>query len=419
LREASTSLDVSTLVIVATCVTALLGLLLLSAWTQDRSRALLWWGIAYLLGGFSVALWVVDSVMPAALTSLPNALIFFACGMMWNAARLFHGRPVLWPGLCGGALVWLFASAWPGFDASAAARLALSSVIIAAYTVLTAGELWRERRKSLLRRWPAVVVPVLHGIVFLLPLPLAGLPQDGGAMRVSALWLGLFALETLLYVVGTAFIFLVMSKERIVRMHKTAASTDPLTGLLNRRAFFESAEQLIAHHAKKRAPVSLLAFDLDHFKSINDRFGHAIGDAALGVFAATVVANMRADDIVARIGGEEFVAVIPGEIDAATAVAERLRQAFGEAGRTIAGQAVGATVSIGAASGPAGIDIHALLGWADYALYAAKANGRNRVESAVADVIDGLAPMPIRTAARASIAPAPQSHAVPALPQPA
>src|SRR3981189_2895277 len=91
------SLDVGTLFVVATCVTALLGVFLLFAWTQDRIRALAWWGAAYLIGGFSVALWGADAqaipVMPA---SLPTALLFVSCGMIWNAARLFHGRHILW-----------------------------------------------------------------------------------------------------------------------------------------------------------------------------------------------------------------------------------------------------------------------------------------------------------------------------------
>ena len=91
------SLDVSTLFIVATCVASLLGLFLLSAWRQDGIRALGWWGAAYLFGGFSVSLWTMQgfgsAIIPAG---LPNALLLVACAMMWTAARLFHGRDVLW-----------------------------------------------------------------------------------------------------------------------------------------------------------------------------------------------------------------------------------------------------------------------------------------------------------------------------------
>src|SRR5258708_25534025 len=97
------SLDVSTLFIVATCVTALLGLFLLFAWTQDRIRALAWWGAAYLIGGFSVALWTANGqTIPFIPASLPSALLFVSCGMIWNAARLFHGRSGLWLAMVAG-----------------------------------------------------------------------------------------------------------------------------------------------------------------------------------------------------------------------------------------------------------------------------------------------------------------------------
>ena len=95
----------------------------------------------------------------------------------------------------------------------------------------------------------------------------------------------------MLYVVGTAFIVVVMAKERVALVHKTAAMTDLLTGVFNRRAFLEAADRLIAKRARKSQPVSVLLFDLDHFKSINDRFGHAVGDEALKVFAKTAVAT--------------------------------------------------------------------------------------------------------------------------------
>src|SRR6267142_476271 len=104
------SLDVSTLFIVATCVTALLGLFLIFAWTQDRIRALAWWGAAYLIGGFSVALWTVGGQgLPFVPASLPSALLFLACGMIWSAARLFHGRNVLWLAMGAGSLIWVAA----------------------------------------------------------------------------------------------------------------------------------------------------------------------------------------------------------------------------------------------------------------------------------------------------------------------
>src|SRR5215813_15591628 len=164
--DAALTLDVSTLFIVATCVSALLGLLLLFAWTQDRIRALAWWGAAYLLGGFSVSLWIVDGGNGIIPTGLSNALLFAACGVVWSAARLFHGRPTLWPAMLAGAVAWLVACQVPAFVESDSARVTLSSVIMSVYTFLTAIELWRERRKTLIQRWPAMFVPLMHGMVF-------------------------------------------------------------------------------------------------------------------------------------------------------------------------------------------------------------------------------------------------------------
>jgi diguanylate cyclase (GGDEF)-like protein len=377
------ALDVTTLVVVSTCITGLLGLLLLFAWAKSRIPALAWWGAAYLIGGLSVAAWSLEGlVSPPMPTGIANALLFIACGMMWNAARVFHGRPVLVSGLLGGAATWLLACTFTDLAQWPAARIVLSSVIVASYTFVTAVELWRERRKTLRRRWPAIFVPILHGAVFLFPIPLASLvPADRGALTISTGWVALFVLEAMLYAVGTAFVVLVLATERTMRIHKDAAVTDELTGLLNRRGVLQAAQGLLAQQSQKGASVSALMFDLDHFKSINDKFGHAVGDEALRVFAATASASTRTSDIVGRLGGEEFVALLPGNLAEAEIVAERVRRAFELAGGALAGCNLDATVSIGIASGQPGTDIVALLAAADTALYRAKANGRNRVEA--------------------------------------
>jgi diguanylate cyclase (GGDEF)-like protein len=395
--NAPIALDVTTLFIIATCITALLGLLLLSAWAQERIRALAWWGTAYLIGGFSVAIWSVENLIsPPLPPGAANTLLFVACGMIWSAARIFHGRPVLWAAMSAGAIIWLIGCMVPDLAQWAAARIVLSSLIVATYTFLTAAELWRERRKTLLRRWPAIFVPILHGAVFLFPIPLASLlPEERGMVTLASGWIAVFALETMLYVVGTAFIVLVLAKERTVRIQKDAASTDELTGLLNRRGFFAAAHQLVTRQARKREPVSVLMFDLDHFKSINDRYGHAAGDEALRVFAATATGNLRASDVMARFGGEEFVAMLPGSLADATAAADRVRLAFQAAAGTVAGRPLAATVSIGAASAELCADIAALIAAADGALYLAKANGRNRVEGMAQPVpaVTGMPPL--------------------------
>jgi diguanylate cyclase (GGDEF)-like protein len=378
------ALDVTTLFVVATCVTGLLGALLLIAWAKSRIHALAWWGAAYLVGGLSVAAWSLEGfVSPPMPIGIANALLFIACGMMWNAARVFHGRPVLLSALIGGAATWLLACAFADFAQWPAARVALGSIIVSSYTFATAAELWRERRKTLRRRWPAILVPMLHGAVLLFPIPLASLlPGDRAPVAFATGWVALFVLEMTLYAVGTAFVVLMLATERTSRTHEDAAMTDELTGLFNRRGVLQAAQVLISRQAQKGEAVSALMFDLDRFKSINDKFGHRIGDQALRLFAATANASTRATDIVGRFGGDEFVALLPGNLAGAEIVAERVRSAFEIIAVTVAGHDLNATVSIGAAAGQAGTDIVALLAAADAALYRAKANGRNRVEVA-------------------------------------
>jgi hypothetical protein len=131
---------------------------------------------------------------------------------------------------------------------------------------------------------------MLHGAIFLFPVALATLsqPGDDATHDLARGWLAVFAIEILLYVVGTAFIVLILAKDRTMHAYKMAAATDPLTGLLNRRGFFEAAKSVMWRHRGHPTPIGVLVFDLDHFKSINDRFGHGAGDDMLRLFAGVV-----------------------------------------------------------------------------------------------------------------------------------
>jgi diguanylate cyclase (GGDEF)-like protein len=377
-------LDLPTLFLVSTCVTALLGLFLFVLWLQDRSvRALGYWASAYLIGGFAIALWVFSpNVLPAAGTDLASALLFTCCGLIWCGARKFHGREVSVGFAIAGAVAWLVATRMPELMQWDNARVVISSLIITTYAVLTAIELRRERRRpkgGTAAQARALTIPALHGVIFLSPILTTTLFTSAAPIAANGFF-PLFALLTLLYVVGTAFIVVVMAKEHSALVHKTAAMTDPLTGLFNRRGFFEAAEKLVASQRKSGQPVTIMMFDLDHFKSINDRFGHDTGDEALQTFAATASSNMRLNDVVGRLGGEEFAAMLPGGIETALMVGERVRAAFEARGVEIAGHVMNATVSIGVTESLSDVaHIQTMLARADRALYAAKAHGRNRV----------------------------------------
>jgi diguanylate cyclase (GGDEF)-like protein len=125
-----------------------------------------------------------------------------------------------------------------------------------------------------------------------------------------------------------------------------------------------------------------MIFDIDHFKSINDRFGHPAGDEILKLFATVVINNLRISDLSGRVGGEEFAALLPCSLEEGVLVAERVREAFADSGIAVDEGPVDTTVSIGIAGGPAGTELEVLLAAADTALYQAKRGGRNRVEVA-------------------------------------
>ena len=373
-------LDVPTLVFAAVCVVGFLGMLLLTTWLQQREvRALAWWGSAYLIGAAAIAQWGAPEPTIRLPPEIPEAVIFVACGIVWNGVRLFHGRS-LWPrAVFGGAIVWLIACQFDGIEEGSLGRIVAGAVTIAVYTFFIAFELARERRKSAYSRLAAAVVPSFYAGMFMVPLGMqAFLPEV-----FAAHWLTVLALEAIFYAVGTAFILLMMVKDHHVHFYRKAATTDGLTGLLNRRAFIEAATAMQKAQGARGEPVTLLMFDLDHFKSVNDRFGHATGDSVLKVFAQTATGSVRATDIVARLGGEEFVAMVPESIEGACHVAERLRAAYETAGLMVDDIAVGSTVSIGLATSYRPVaDIDALLLRADEALYLAKREGRNRFRCA-------------------------------------
>jgi diguanylate cyclase (GGDEF)-like protein len=273
----------------------------------------------------------------------------------------------------------------------------VGSGIVTAYTWLAAFEFWRGRSEALVSRWPAIFMLFAHGSLFLLRTPLgAFLRLSPSSDMATSGWLELLSLEALLFTISIAFILLAMAKERTEYRHRTAARTDALTGIANRRGFLEQAA-VSKRWAADQKPVAVLLFDLDNFKSVNDRYGHAIGDRVLQIFADTAKANVTASDLVGRWGGDEFVAVLHDTArERAATVAERIQVAFEKACADVEGHPAKATVSAGMVFSPEGaFNLPSLLIHADQALYRAKANGRNRVEiGAVGESMSDQEPTP-------------------------
>jgi diguanylate cyclase (GGDEF)-like protein len=159
------------------------------------------------------------------------------------------------------------------------------------------------------------------------------------------------------------------------------AHTDALTGVYNRRYFFDLAEKVINQSVLQNQTFSMLMLDIDYFKDINDKFGHASGDQAIQQVAHICSKILREDDILGRLGGEEFALLLMNaDLEAASAVAERLRQRVADTKVPVQTDYIRMTISIGVAETLAGESVHGVLKRADKALYTAKAKGRNRVE---------------------------------------
>jgi len=383
-------LDINTLFLVTIYVEAILGLLLLFAWVQNAEiHAVAWWGAAHLLRAGSISLFGMYGQAPDVVTiDLANAILLISFAVTWTGARVFDGGRPAPVGILAGAALWLFLSHMPLFEGSLNFRALLSAGIIAAYTWLAVAEFWRGRAEPLVSRLPAIFMLFAHGCLFLLRTPLSALlPWSPSDQVFGSVWLTVLSNEALLFTIAIAFVMLAMAKERAEQSHKTAAMVDPLTGLINRRGFFQESARIARRQAQNPQLAAVLLVDLDKFKSINDRFGHAVGDKVLQIFAETAIQTVRPSDVVGRLGGEEFAAVLHNVgRERALVIAERMRAAFAEATATVDGCAVGATASVGMVlSDCPEFDVSELLVQADKALYEAKERGRNRVEVAGSD----------------------------------
>jgi diguanylate cyclase (GGDEF)-like protein len=376
-------LDVNTLFMVTMYIETMLGLLLFFAWAQNfGKRALAWWGSAHLMRAISIMLLGLYGTVPDSLSiDFANAVLFGSFALTWCGARVFDRRgpePAL---ALVGVAVWLLACRLQTFTTMVELRVLVGAGIVTAYTWAAAYEFWRGRDEALVSRWPAILILFAHGALFLLRTPIGAVADvaPGDKLAMSG-WLELLSLEGLLFTISIAFILLAMAKERTEYRHRTAARTDSLTGIANRRGFLEQIA-LSRRSAAGSQPTAVLLFDLDNFKTINDQYGHAVGDRTLQIFADIAKAHIGTAGMVGRWGGDEFVAVLTNTTrEIAATVAERILVALEHAAADIDGRLVGATVSTGMAfSSHGAFELPAMLLKADQALYRAKADGRNRL----------------------------------------
>src|SRR5271155_1260862 len=389
-------LDVQTLSVVTVFITALLGALLVFAGLQNRSiRAPMWWGAAYIVNASGLGLLSSQGAAPDFVTNdLANALVLLGYGLTWSGARVFDGRKVQPLHVLVAPAIWLVLCRIPAFAGSPSLDVIVVSTLLALLALRAAEELWRGRDEPLMSRWPSVIVLLAYAAVLLARVPASLLSHSfEGDPLMRGLSFALLAFGTLLFTVVMAFLQLNMTKERTELKHKINSLVDPLSGVANRRAFLDGAANLLTQLEADHEPLAVLLFDLDHFKQINDRLGHAVGDSVLQTFAGTATSTLGLDVLFARIGGEEFAScILVGDIDEAYAIADRVRRNFAAAAAHFGKGQVSPSVSVGITLG---CDPHAtvteLLAIVDRALYRAKELGRNRVETEMP--ADGEAPV--------------------------
>jgi diguanylate cyclase (GGDEF)-like protein len=361
---------------------ALAGGLLLQSWLHHRNiPALALWALCFALAAAATALIAARGHIPDIWSiMIANALLATAYGTLWAGMRNFEGRRLLIAATLFGTLVWLFACLFHQFYDNPTARAELMAAIGVTYTLLTVRELWRGRRELLISRWPIIVILLAHAAAVPLRIPLVATVVNGEPLNKPLL--AVVLLESLVLAMCGAYLFGSLASERIAHWYRQDALVDPLTGVPNRRAFMNQGERLLRRAGIGRRPVELLLFDLDRFKSINDRFGHSAGDRVLIEFCGVASAQLRPHDFLARTGGEEFACLLADTASQdATVAAERVRAAFEKSFCVVSAQTIMTTVSIGVAvSGPTD-DLASLMLLADRALYTAKSRGRNRVET--------------------------------------
>ena len=347
------------------------------------------WRIGTLLAaGGSVLLAVQEAYSPAFILPIGNGFLLLAMALYWRAVRRFDGHADAWwiflPVVLGSFGIFWFAAVMPSIQA----RILFATIGWDVCLIPAAWSLIKGPRSdaTVSRRVLAAMMLLLAGFMFLRLAYFAARSSEATSILDTADWVNAVTplMVAILPVIGTTA-FLMMCSERIRRQWEIAATTDYLTGLPNRRTINATGESRFSAARRTGSNFAVAIIDIDHFKSINDRFGHESGDHALKHVAQLLAQNCRGPSLVGRLGGEEFVALLEDAgISEAFAAAERLRLCIEQCPVTLDGELRQITVSIGLSLISAdATEFDGVLRRADKALYLAKSGGRNRVETDV------------------------------------
>ncbi len=377
-------LDIRTLIICVLVFAVVFSLgMYLAQRSQPKLQGLRWWSAAFALTANSFLLFALRGEISDALSVMVgNALLVIALGLFLEGAMQVRGQPgrMSWlsPALLAVLLPVLayYVYVRPDFQARIISASIVYAIPLAATSWVLVRDIPRHLRYS---HWfTAAAFAQLSAMCLLragisVYAPPQALLESTPAQTVA--FLSIFVMLIL-----ASFGCVWMVTESLSEQLERQARTDPLTGSMNRFALEDIVPVELARALRSGRPLSVLMFDLDRFKELNDRMGHQYGDMALQTVTELTRRVLRGGDHLARYGGEEFLAVLPDTgKNEAREIAERLRHAIESQGISI-GQGATLTASYGVATFPEdGGDFHRLIGRADSALYRAKEEGRNRV----------------------------------------
>ncbi|MGP1693262.1 MAG: diguanylate cyclase, partial [Giesbergeria sp.] len=377
-------LHTPTLLLMIVLVSALMGLAMVTVAWGARHEGLQFWAaglginsLAYLFFGLRGTISDPISIV------LGNGLTSLALCYLLAAVLRFHGQALRWPLLLLPSLV--LSAAMFGLLGNFQARLVVASLVLAAQSAAIVRAMYVHRQSTIGRG--ALLVVWGTGLLLLVMLlralsGITGILSLQTFLQDSAVQ-GLTFVSTFAASLVTSLGFVFMTKERADEANRRLAALDELTGVANRRFIIAALDRDVARAIRTRECIAVMMVDIDHFKRVNDTYGHLAGDHVLRCVVDVIQNRIRTQDIVGRYGGEEFLVVLANtSAQGAQQLAEQLRAAIHDARCVYAGDTLSVDVSIGVFGGrlEPGDSWDQLIHAADMALYRAKQSGRNRVE---------------------------------------
>lgn len=358
----------------ALCVT------LFGAWIGSRrDRFLFHWsaGLGFVVLGI-VPIGAIGRNYDPVLQGVSFAALLIGIGFIYAGSMQFRLGKTQWPTVWASTGLGILATAGAFALGFSGAGTMAANLGIAVLLVLAGWQYWAGRRESPMVMVTIALLYAITAVSFALCGLVIALERKWILTELPVNWAeGFNAIVVIFGLTGIGALSLALNQARVSRLHRLEALTDPLTKLLNRRALMDR------HSSVAPSRTAVVLFDLDHFKSINDGYGHAAGDLVLCHFAGIICAGIRISDVAARVGGEEFC-VILHDVDRQMAMkfAERIRLRTEEKEVVSAKGRIAVTVSVGIAYAEGhGESFGTLLERADQELYRAKTGGRNRVRS--------------------------------------